>query len=98
MRTTLLPCISARKPQPTPQYAHVVCTTWSGCPDSVSDFSISVAVGHACTQAPHDTHSLSRKSVPPAEMVEPKPRPCTVSAKVPCTSEQARTQREQTMH
>jgi hypothetical protein len=27
-----------------------------------------------------------------------KPRPSMVSAKVPCTSSQARTQREQTMH
>ena len=27
-----------------------------------------------------------------------KPRPAIVSAKVPCTSSQARTQREQTMH
>ncbi len=31
--------------------------------DSISDFSLSVAVGHACTQAPQDTHSLSRKSL-----------------------------------
>ena len=34
----------------------------------------------------------------PATPCESKPRPSMVSAKVPCTSSQARTQREQTMH
>ena len=34
----------------------------------------------------------------PAAIFEAKPRPSMVSAKVPCTSSQARTQREQTMH
>ena len=34
----------------------------------------------------------------PGDTTEPKPRPAMVSAKVPCTSSQARTQREQTMH
>ncbi len=34
----------------------------------------------------------------PAETWLAKPRPSMVSAKVPCTSSQARTQREQTMH
>jgi hypothetical protein len=34
----------------------------------------------------------------PGETRESKPRPSIVSAKVPCTSSQARTQREQTMH
>jgi hypothetical protein len=33
-----------------------------------------------------------------AATVESKPRACMVSAKVPCCSSQARTQREQTMH
>ena len=33
----------------------------------------------------------------PAATLEAKPRPSMVSAKVPCTSSQARTQREQTM-
>ena len=62
-------------------------------------FSISVAVGQACTQAPQETHSESRKSsFLPAETCEAKPRPSMVSAKVPCTSSQARTQREHTMH
>ena len=32
----------------------------SGWPRSTTDFSISVAVGQACTQAPHDTHSDAR--------------------------------------
>ncbi len=36
--------------------------------------------------------------MPPALITESKPRPSTVSAKVPWMSEQARTQREQTMH
>ena len=58
------------------------------------DFSINVDVGQACTQAPHDTHSDARKSVGPAEITEAKPRPSTVSANVPWTSSQARTQRE----
>ncbi len=62
-------------------------------------FSISVAVGQACTQAPQDTHSESRKSsFWPGDTMEAKPRPSMVSANVPCTSSQARTQREQTMH
>ncbi|MGY4435854.1 hypothetical protein ACVWWO_008331 [Bradyrhizobium sp. F1.13.1] len=34
----------------------------------------------------------------PGETRLSKPRPEIVSAKVPCTSSQARTQREQTMH
>ena len=61
-------------------------------------FSFSVAVGQACTQAPQETHSELRKSTPPGETFDSKPRPSIVSAKVPCTSSQARTQREQTMH
>src|ERR1700709_1150860 len=99
MRTTRSPCISALKAQPTPQYAQVVTTECSGCPISMTDFSVSVAVGHACTQAPHDTHSEPRNdSCMPGDTTESKPRPAMVSAKVPCTSSQARTQREQTMH
>ena len=76
----------------------MVTTAWSGWPSSVIDFSMSVAVGQAWTQAPHDTHSDSRKSVGPGAILDWKPRPSTVRAKVPCTSSQARTQREQTMH
>src|SRR5262245_23690366 len=65
----------------------------------MSDFSLSVAVGHACTQAPHDTHSLARKfSSIPGDTRLLKPRPEMVSANVPCVSSQARTQRLQTMH
>ena len=71
----------------------------SGWPISMTDFSVSVAVGQACTQAPQDTHSESRKrSLHAGRHPESKPRPAMVSAKVPCTSSQARTQREQTMH
>src|SRR5664279_1639489 len=98
MRTTSLPCISALNEHPTPQYAHVVTTLCSACPFWLPVFSISVAVGHACTQAPQETHSESRKSLPAAETVDAKPRPSMVSANVPCTSSHARTQREQTMH
>jgi hypothetical protein len=61
-------------------------------------FSLRVAVGHACTQAPQDTHSDDRKSSLPGETFDAKPRPSMVSAKVPCVYSQARTQREQTMH
>jgi hypothetical protein len=62
-------------------------------------FSISVAVGQACTQAPQDTHSEPRKSAPPAGLTrDSKPRPAMVSANVPWVSSQARTQRLQTMH
>ena len=77
----------------------MVTTECSGCPRSMTVFSINVAVGQACTQAPHDTHSLVKNgSSMPAAIFDMKPRPCTVSAKVPCTSSQARTQREHTMH
>src|ERR1700679_3448144 len=99
MRTTSSPCISARNEQPTPQYAQVVVTLCSAWPFSMSDFSESVAVGQACTQAPQDTHSESMKdSSWLAATLDSKPRPWMVSAKVPCCSSQARTQREQTMH
>src|SRR5271156_1279420 len=99
MRTTWSPRISALKLQPTPQYAHVVTTECSGWPISTTDFSISVAVGQACTHAPHDTHSLVRNgSSIPAATFDANPRPSIVRANVPCTSSQARTQREQTMH
>ena len=70
----------------------------SGVPFSMTSFSLSVAVGQACTQAPQDTHSEDRKSTPPVATFESNPRPRMVSANVPCTSSQARTQREQTMH
>ena len=74
-------------------------TLCSGWPSSMTDFSVSVAVGQACTQAPHDTHSESRNdSFWLAATFEAKPRPWIVSANVPCISSQARTQREQTMH
>src|ERR1700750_1383691 len=98
MRTTWSPRISALKLQPTPQYAQVVTTECSGWPISTTDFSIKVAVGQACTQAPQETHSLVRNgSFMPAETLDANPRPWMVSAKVPCTSSHARTQREQTM-
>ena len=65
----------------------------------MTDFSVNVAVGQACTQAPHDTHSESMKaSFCPAETRDSKPRPSIVSAKVPCVSSQARTQRLHTIH
>src|SRR5512145_1134089 len=99
MRTTWLPLISALNEQPTPQYAHVVTTARSGCPSWYTEFSMSVAVGHACTQAPQETHSEFMKlSICPGEIWEANPRPSIVSAKVPWVSSQARTQRLQTMH
>ena len=74
MRTTVSPCISALNVHPTPQYAQVVSTVRRGCPISMTVFSVSVAVGQACTQAPHDTHSLSKKlPLNPAATREPKP-------------------------
>jgi hypothetical protein len=36
-------------------------TECSGWPISITDFSVSVAVGQACTQAPQETHSEPRK-------------------------------------
>ena len=72
-------------------------TVRDGIPSSMTDFSVRASVGHAWTQAPQETHSEDRKSVPPAVIRESKPRPSTVRAKVPWVSEQARTQREQTM-
>ena len=96
---TSCPRISALKPQPTPQYAQVVVTECSGIPFSIMLFSVRVAVGQAATQAPHETQSEPRKSVSaPTLTRESKPLPEMVSAKVPCCSSQARTQREQTMH
>ena len=77
----------------------MVTTECSGWPISMIDFSVSVAVGQAWTQAPQETHSEPRNdSSMPGDTTESKPRPAMVSANVPCTSSQARTQREQTMH
>ena len=76
----------------------MVSTLRVGMPSSTTVFSCSAEVGQACTQAPQETHSEERKSVPPAAIAESKPRPSTVSANVPWISSQARTQREQTMH
>ena len=98
MRTTSLPFSSALNEQPTPQYAQVVTTLWSASPFCITDFSRRLFVGHACTQAPQETHSDSMKGLSPAETMDAKPRPSMVSAKVPWTSSQARTQREHTMH
>src|SRR5680860_1498615 len=99
MRTNWSPFISALNEQPTPQYAQVVTTLCSGWPASITVFSISVDVGQACTQAPQDTHSESMNgSFWLATTLESKARPSMVSAKVPCTSSHARTQREHTMH
>src|SRR5436190_17605193 len=68
-------------------------------PSWITDFSCRVAVGHACTQAPQDTHSESMNDSPaPADTFDSKPRPSMVSANVPWISSQARTQREQAMH
>jgi hypothetical protein len=78
----------------------VVTTDRVGVPSSMTDFSCSVAVGQACTQAPQDTQSdaSALSDFAPKDTRLSKPRPSIVSAKVPCTSSQARTQREQTMH
>jgi hypothetical protein len=77
----------------------VVITARSGVPISATFFSCRVDVGQAWTQAPHDTHSEEKKSSFCDGLIfDAKPRPSIVSAKVPCTSSQARTQREQTMH
>lgn len=73
-----------------------LCSAW---PSQITDFSCSVAVGQACTQAPQLTHSDSMKGWSwPGDTRDSKPRPLMVSAKVPCVSSQARTQRLQTMH
>ena len=77
----------------------MVVTACSAWPSQITLFSCSVAVGQASTQAPQLTHSLSMKGWScPGETRLSKPRPEIVSAKVPCTSSQARTQRLQTMH
>ena len=76
MRTTSSPCISARNEQPTPQYAQVVIMLCSACPFLISVFSDKVAVGHACTHAPQDTHSESMNGTFwLAETLDSKPRP-----------------------
>ena len=78
----------------------MVFTDRVGTPRSMTVFSCSVEVGHACTHAPHETHSESMKRLARARRTtrESKPRPEIVSANVPCTSPHARTQREQAMH
>src|SRR5215469_6695422 len=74
----------------------MLCSAW---PFSITDFSIKVAVGQACTHAPHETHSDSMNGpFCPGEITESKPRPSMVRAKVPCTSSHARTHRAHTMH
>ena len=75
-------------------------TECDGVPISMIDFSCRVAVGQACTQAPQLTQSLaSALSVfAPNDTRLSKPRPSMVSANVPCTSSQALTHREQTIH
>src|SRR6202171_3934973 len=99
MRTTSSPRHSALNEQPTPKYAHVVITDRDGIPSWITDFSCNVAVGHACTHAPHDTHSESMNDSPaPGDTFEAKPRPSMLSANVTSTSSPARTQREQAMH
>src|SRR5690606_25610660 len=98
MRRSVPPLSSALNEQPTPQYAQVVVTARSGTPAPAIVTSVSASVGHASTQAPHDTHSDARNgSFWLAATFDPKPRPWIVSANVPCTSSHARTQREQTM-
>ena len=63
------------------------------------DFSISAPVGQDSMHAPQETHSDSRNGWSwLAATFDSKPRPWMVRAKVPCTSSQARTQREHTMH
>src|SRR4030095_14696588 len=103
MRTTStsfpVPRSSASNEQPTPQYPQVVLTERSAWPRTASDFSNSAPVGQDSTHAPQETHSESMNgSCCLAETREAKPRFSIVSAKVPCTSSHARTQREQTMH
>ena len=57
------------------------------------------SVGQVSAQAPHETQADSRKpSSSPAAMLALKPRPVAVSANVPWTSSQARTQRPHEMH
>ena len=74
----------------------LLCPAW---PIMMTVFSVRVAVGQAFTQAPHDTHSDSRRlSFWLAATREAKPRPSMVSANVPWVSSHARTQRLQTMH
>ena len=44
----------------------MVTTERVGMPSWTTECSCSADVGQACTQAPHETHSELRKSVPPA--------------------------------
>ena len=74
-------------------------TARSAAPKPMIDFSISAPVGQDSMHAPQETHSDSRNGWSwLAATLDSKPRPWMVSAKVPCTSSQARTQREHTMH
>ena len=53
-------------------------------PFSTTDFSIKLPVGQACTQAPHETHSESKKfSETPGLIFDSNPLDSTDKAKVP---------------
>jgi hypothetical protein len=70
----------------------------TGRPMTASAFSLSAAVGHDSTQAPHERTRFEERLVLARTTRDSKPRPSIVSANVPWTSSQARTQREQAMH
>jgi len=75
-----------------------VTTECSGWPISITDFSVSVAVGQACTQAPQETHSEPRKlSLMPGD-TGCQNRAGNRQREGALHFSQARTQREQTMH
>jgi hypothetical protein len=71
-----------------------------GVPSSITDFSCKRR-RRAGLHAGAAADAIRRQEIvpaPPALTRLSKPRPSIVSAKVPCTSSQARTQRLQTMH
>ena len=84
---------------PTPQKPQVVVVTESIGRGSRKPGSDSAPVGQPSAHAPHETQGESiHRSPAPAATTVSNPRPCMVSAKVPCSSSQRRTHRPQAMH
>ena len=74
-------------------------TLCSGWPSQMTDLLLQRG-GRAGLDAGAAAHALGlhERLVLPGDTRDSKPRPLMVSAKVPCVSSQARTQRLQTMH
>src|SRR5438445_7718118 len=99
MLRTSLPLVATMRLQPTPQYVQMVRVFFVASMDFDLKISEIADVGQAWAHAPQETHVESSKELSrPLMMRASKPRPYMESTNWPCTSSQARTQREQLMH